>query len=169
MRISLIAAVARNRVIGRRDDLPWRLPEDLRRFKQRTLGHHLVLGRVTWEAVGALPGRKTIVLSHTPVDLPDGVRRAANLEEALEIARAAGEDEVFIGGGGMVYRSALPLADRLYLTRVHAEVEGDVTFPSLDSEEWLEVEREDFAADERHAHSFSICVLDRVRAAAGER
>ncbi len=163
MRISLIAALDEEGFIGREGGLPWHLPDDLRHFRRLTMGHHVIVGRRTFESIGrALPGRTLLVLSRAPaLDLPDGVRSVASLDQALDRARAAGDEEVFIAGGASVYRDALPLADRLYLTRVHARVGGDVRFPPLPPEPWREVAREDHPADAAHAHAFSFTVLER--------
>ena len=133
MIVSLIVGRARNGVIGRDGDLPWRLPADLAQFKRRTMGHHLVMGRRTFESLpGILPGRPHLVLSRDPSYAHEGIRVFATLEDALAAAEAAGDDETFVIGGGAVYREALPRASRVYLTRVHADVEGDVTFDDLD-------------------------------------
>lgn len=162
MKVALIVGRARNGVIGCDGDLPWRLPADLAQFKRRTMGHHLIMGRRTFESLpGILPGRPHIVLSRDPSYAPEGVRVCSSLEQALSVARTAGDDEAFVIGGGAVYREALALADRVYLTHVHADVEGDVTFDALESSTWVEVEREDNDADERHAHPFSVCVYER--------
>jgi len=164
MKVSLIVARARNGVIGRQGDLPWRLPADLAEFKRRTMGHHLIMGRRTLESLpGILPGRPHVVLSRDAGFRRDGIHVCSSLDAALEVARAAGDDEAFVIGGGVVYREALRVADRVYLTRVHADVEGDVTFDELDAELWSEIEREDKKADDRHAHSFSVCVYERRR------
>jgi len=161
MTISLIVAVARNRVIGREGDLPWHLPADLKRFKALTMGHHLVVGRKTWEEVGKpLPGRVMVVVTRDPGYRPEGVIVVHSLEQALEVAR--GDDEVFIAGGGEIYRQALPLVDRMYVTRIHAEVVGDTTFPEVDLNRWRLVEREDHEVDERHEHPFSFEVYERA-------
>ncbi len=168
MRLSVIAAVAENGVIGRGNGLPWRLPADLRRFKELTMGHHLVVGRKTFESIGrALPGRTLVVVTSGRPELPEGCRRAASIDEALAIARRAGDDEVFVGGGGQIYRQTLGRADRLYLTRVGAPFEGDVRFPEFDPAGWRLVEREERTADERHAVPFAFEVYDRAEAAAG--
>ena len=163
MRVSLIAALADNGVIGKGGALPWHLPADLGRFKRLTMGHHLILGRKTFDSIGrALPGRHMVVLSRGRPRLPAGVRRAASLETALERARAAGDDEAFVAGGAEIYRLALPLADRLYLTRVHAEVAGDVWFPDVEWSRWQRLESEDHAADERHEWPFTVEVWART-------
>jgi dihydrofolate reductase len=162
MVVSIIAAVAENGVIGRDGDLPWRLPADLRFFKRVTMGHHLVMGRKTWASIGRpLPGRTLVVLTRDrALEIP-GVHVVHALPEALALARAAGDREAFVIGGADVFARALPLADRLYLTRVHADVAGDVRFPAFDDGAFVEVAREDHAADEQHAHAFSICTLER--------
>lgn len=163
MRVSLIVGRARNGVIGRDGDLPWRLPADLAQFKRRTMGHHLIMGRKTFESLpGVLPGRPHLVLSRDPSYAPQGVTRCGALDEALRIARDAGDDEAFVIGGGAVYRQALGLADRVYLTRVDTQVDGDVTFDELDPARWSEVERTEHAADARNTYAFSVCVYDRT-------
>ncbi len=148
--LCLIAAVARNGVIGRGGKLPWHLRADLRRFKQLTTGHPLIMGRRTFESIGRpLPGRRSIVLSRgaaTAQDLPPGVLVAADLAEALALARDASRD--FVAGGASVFAAALPRADVLYLTRVEADVLGDVVFLPLD---WDRVVRERFVL-EREEH-----------------
>lgn len=162
MRVTLIAAVAENGTIGRGGALPWHLSADLRRFKRLTLGHHLVVGRKTFEAIGRpLAGRKMVVVTRRRTYRPDGVEVAGSLEEALERAAAAGEDEVFIAGGGEIYRQSLPLAQRLHLTRVHARIPGDTRFPPLDETAWEMVEREDHAADEKNPYPYSFLVYER--------
>src|SRR5215213_872903 len=126
MRISIIAAVAENGIIGRKGQLPWRLSDDLRRFKQQTMGHTIIMGRRTWESIGrALPGRQTVVVSRRPDFRTnvEGVETAIDLNQALAIAQAAGDEEVFIIGGAELYRESFSRANRLYLTRVCASVE----------------------------------------------
>ena len=160
MTVSMIVAVASNGVIGMDNMLPWRLPRDLQEFKRVTMGHHLIMGRKTFEGVGALPGRTTLVLSRRPISLPDGVSHASSIEEALSMAEAAGDDEAFIAGGGEVYHQAIGLTDRLYLTRVHVELAGDTLFPEIE-QSWREVSRLDVEMDERHAFPFTFHVYDR--------
>jgi dihydrofolate reductase len=158
----VIAAVARNGTIGVDNRLPWRLPADLRHFKSLTMGHHLVMGRKTFESAGALPGRVTIVVTRRGLPAPPvGVLVAESLDRALELARAAGEEEVFVGGGAEIYREALDRADRLYLTRIDADFSGDTTFPELDPAQWREVETRSFPPDEKNPHPFSFIILDR--------
>ena len=161
MRLSIIVAVAENGVIGRDGDLPWHLPDDLRRFKQTTMGHTLLMGRRTCDSIGrALPGRRSIVLSRDPTYRPPtGVTRAATFEEALAIAADA--EELFVIGGATVYEVALPRADRLLLTLVHGQVEGDARFPHFNAREWRLVDEERHARDERHAFAFTVRTFER--------
>jgi len=163
MNLSLIVAVADNGVIGHNNELPWRLPRDLKRFKSLTMGHHLLLGRKTFEAIGRpLPGRTMVVLSRQVITLPDEVQRVGSLDEAIEIARCAGETEAFVAGGEEVYRLALPQADRIHLTRVHCEVNGDAHFPDIEREEWAERAREHYPVSEENSIPLTFFVLDRM-------
>jgi len=140
MIISLVVAMARNRVIGRAGTIPWDLPADRRRFRELTMGHSLIMGRKTFESIGRpLPGRETIVVTRQAGYRAAGCLVAHSLAEAL--AQARGSDEVFVCGGGELYREALPLAGRLYLTLLAAEVEGDTFFPELPAEQFREVAR----------------------------
>lgn len=144
-RISIIAAMAANRVIGIANRLPWRLPADLQHFKKLTLGHHILMGRKTWESLpGKLPGRTHVVISRDPGYRADGALIAHSLEEAL--AACNGDDEVFFIGGENLYRQALPLASRLYLTEIQQDFSGDAWFPEL-APEWRESERRREATD----------------------
>ncbi len=162
MKLSIIVAVADNGVIGHRNDLPWRLPADLRRFKALTMGHHLLLGRKTFDSIHqSLPGRTMVVISRGHPELPGGVLLARSLEEAIDIARAAGDDEAFVGGGGEIYRLALPHADRIYLTRVHGTFDGDTELPSYDESEWELISQDDRPADEKNPCEHSFLVLER--------
>lgn len=170
MRISIIAAVARNGVIGVDNDLPWKLPSDFRSFKSLTLGHTLLMGRRTFESVDSkpLPRRTTIVLSRRPRSFPAGVHGVDSFERGVALARQLGEDELFIAGGEGVYRAALSIADRMVLTRIDADVEGDTYFPEFCDSDWREVSREEFAADDRHAYAFAITILEPVAASRAE-
>ena len=152
--LSVIAAMARNRVIGRDNQLPWHLPADLQHFKATTLGKPMIMGRRTWESLpGLLPGRPHIVVTRDPGYRAEGARVAHSLEQAIELAAGLG-DEVMLIGGAELYAQALPLADRLYLTEVDAEVDGDAWFPEFDPADWSLLSREDHAADERNAHPY---------------
>jgi dihydrofolate reductase len=141
-RITLVAAVADNGVIGAAGGIPWRIPEDFAHFKRVTLGHTLVMGRATYESIGRpLPGRTTIVLTRDPAWTADDALVAASLEEALAIADDL-PGEVMVAGGAAVYAAALPLADAQILTEIHLCPEGDTAYPAWDRSEWVEVRRE---------------------------
>jgi dihydrofolate reductase len=165
-RIALIAALAQNGVIGRDNQLPWHLPEDLRYFKAITLGKPIIIKRRTFESIGRpLPGRANIVVTSQPGWSAEGVHTAAGpaqaLQQAAQIARREGVDEVVVIGGAELYRALLGRADRLYLTRIHADVEGDACFPAFDEALWREVSRRDCAAGEGNAFAYSFVVYDR--------
>jgi dihydrofolate reductase len=154
--LSVIAAMARNRVIGLDNRLPWQLPADLQHFKQLTMGKPMIMGRRTWESLpGLLPGRPHIVVSRDPDYQAAGAMVAHSLEQALAVAGELG-DEVMLIGGANLYVQALPLADRLYLTLVDAEVDGDAWFPEFDEDDWVLEQREEHAADERNRHPYSF-------------
>lgn len=141
MRVVIVAAVGRNRVIGVEGGLPWRIPEDLARFKEMTMGHALVMGRATFESIGRpLPGRSNIVLTHRHGWSHDGVDVAGSFEEAHGIAADRGQD-VFVAGGAEVYRQALELAHSMELTEVDASPDGDTWFPEVDWGAWEETSR----------------------------
>lgn len=161
MIVSLVAALASNRVIGRGDGLPWHLPDDLKHFKRLTTGHTVIVGRKTFETSGALPNRRWIVVTRQPDYAPEGAEVAPDLDRAL--AMAAGEAEVFVAGGGEIFRLALPRADRMYLTHIDAAVEGDTTFPAFDPDDWTVVESVHHPIDDRHAYSFTIRTYQRRR------
>jgi dihydrofolate reductase len=162
VRISLIVAMAENGVIGRAQQLPWHLPDDLKRFKALTLGKPILMGRRTYESIGrALPGRRNLVMSRSgfaPAETTlEGV---ASLREALE--RCADASELCVIGGAEVFRQALPLATHLHLTRVHAQLEGDVRFPEFDQGDWRQLACVAHAADERHAWPMSFVDFERL-------
>ena len=160
MRVSLIAAVAENGVIGRDGDLPWRLPDDLANFKRLTLGKPVIMGRKTWESLGRpLPGRHNVVMTRQENYYAPGASVVASAAAALDLLE--GESEVMVIGGSAVYEEFLGRADRIYLTEVDAEVDGDVCFPALDKTAWTEVSSEYHDADDRHAHAFRFVQLDR--------
>jgi dihydrofolate reductase len=161
MMISLIAAVANNGVIGRNNGLPWRIRDDMRYFVNKTLGHHVIMGRKNYEAMGKpLPRRPNIVLSRNP-----SFRAACpvthSLAEALTIAKAAGEEEAFVIGGAQIYAEALPIADVFYRTRVLADVPGDIFFPVFEQDEWDVRSEPEHPADEHNEHAFVIETLTR--------
>lgn len=163
MRLSLIVAMSRGRIIGRSGDLPWHLPADLARFKRLTMGHHLIVGRRTWESIGRpLPGRRMIVVSRNRrLELPEEVLRAGSLDEALEMAEASADEEVFIGGGASLYGEALERIDRLYLTEIDAAVEGDTQFPPWDRTRWVLLSREERHRDADNPHPLRFLVYER--------
>mgnify|MGYP001582164026 FL=1 len=160
--ISVIAALAENRVIGVNNTLPWRLPNDLKHFRRLTTGHAIILGRKNYESIGKpLPERTNIVITRNRDYAAPGCRIAHSLDAAFAIA---GDDpEVFVIGGAEIYRAALTRADRLYLTRVHAAIAGDTTFPEFDETEWREISRERHERDERHAYAYSFVMMERVK------
>jgi len=164
MAVSLIVAVSSDGTIGRDGGLPWYLPADLKHFKQTTMGHHLIIGRRTWEEVGKpLPGRTMVVVTRSLRFAPKGAQVVRSVEQALELA--ASDDEPFIGGGAQIYRVALArdLVDRIYLTRIHAEIEGDTHLPEIDLEAWELVSEEHHEADEKNEFPYSFLVYDRKR------
>ena len=158
-RISIISALASNRTIGINNTLPWRLPEDLKYFKALTLGHHILMGRKTYESIGKpLPGRTTVIITRGNFPAPEGVKIAHSLQEAVDVSGA--DEEVFFVGGAELYAQALALADRLYLTEIQADVEGDAWFPDYDRAQWREVSR-DRRADEASGLEYHFVVYDR--------
>ena len=164
--LALIAALARNRVIGRDNRLPWRLPADLRFFKQTTMGKPLLMGRHTWESIGRpLPGRRMIVLSRDPACRAPGCSVARSLDEGVELAGAV--PEIMVIGGATLYRQTLPRAERLYLTRVEADVLGDVWFPDWNEPDWRLVWEEAHPADADHVWPYRFQRLERVGRVSG--
>ncbi|MEZ4958373.1 MAG: dihydrofolate reductase [Saprospiraceae bacterium] len=162
--ISAIVATAKNNIIGRNNEIPWYLPADLQYFKRTTIGHHIIMGRKSFESIGRpLPKRTNIVITRDPFFVATGCIVVHSLREALDLAGANGEEEAFIIGGGEIYKMALPLLDRIYLTEVDVKMDGDVFFPDLNLEEWLEVSREPHEADEKNAYNYAFVVLERVR------
>jgi dihydrofolate reductase len=161
MIVSLIVAMEQDRGIGRDNRVPWHLGDDLNLFRKNTMGHHLVMGRKTYESIGRpLPGRTMVVLSRQAGIAVPGILNAASLEDALQIARQAQDDEVFIIGGGEVFAQALPLARRIYLTQVHASVACDTFFPEINLGRWV-VRRECFQPkDEKNDYPFTFQMLE---------
>ena len=164
MIVSLLVAMDEQRGIGIDNRLPWHLSADLRHFKARTMGHHLIMGRKTFESIGRpLPGRTIIVVSRNPGYRPEGSLSAASLEEALSLARAQGEDEAFVVGGSEIFTLALPFADRIYLTEVHAVTAADVFFPEFDLDDWVETSSFFHPTDEKNDYAFTFRQLERKR------
>lgn len=159
--ISIIAAMDRNRLIGRDGDLPWRLPADFRHFKATTMGHHLIMGRRTFESMpGILAGRTIVVVTRQNDYGAEGALVASSIDDALEMSR--GDDEIFIAGGALIYRQALAIVDRMYLTFIDAAFEGDTWFPEWDASLWKEVSRVDHEPDEKNRWPYAFVVLERV-------
>jgi len=158
-KVTVIAAVAENGVIGVENRLPWHLPDDLRHFRALTRGHAIIMGRRNYESIGRpLPERNNIVITRNPDFTAPGCQVVHSLEQALA---AATSQEVFVIGGAEVYRQALPIADKLVITVVHAAVAGDVSFPEYPANAWREITRERHEADERHAYAYSFVTYER--------
>lgn len=167
-RVAMIVAVAQNRVIGRNNELPWRLPGDLPRFKRITMGKPVIMGRATFDSIGKpLPGRDNIVVSRDVGLRIEGAAVVATPTAALDLARIIAVekklDEVIVMGGGQIYAQLLPQADRLYLTKVLADVDGDAWFPACDASEWTQISSENVAASGENPYPFCYVTLDRVR------
>ena len=161
MKISLIVAASNNNVIGVNGELPWHLPVNLRRFKATTMGKPMIMGRATFASIGrALPGRKSIVMSRQPAFAAEGCEIASSVEQA--IACAGDVEETMVIGGGKIYELFLPVATRIYLTRIDVNIDGDAFFPTLDAREWTTIESEAFPATDQQALGFSIMTLQRV-------
>ena len=161
MRIALIVAMAENRVIGRNNQLPWRIPADLRHFKALTLGKPVIMGRKTYESIGRpLPGRDNIVVTADSGYQAEGCQVVHSMEQALEAAGSC--EEAMIIGGANLYRQTLENADRLYLTLVKAEPEGDTWFPEIELQQWREIERQAHTADESNEYDYDFVVLERA-------
>jgi len=167
IKTSLIVAVTENGVIGKDNDMPWKISSDLQYFKKVTMHKPIVMGRKTFQSIGKpLPGRVNIVITRDTKFAEEGVITAHSVEMALDVAKSMAEvkglKEVMVIGGAQIYALCLPEADRLYFTRIHADIEGDAHFPELDPKEWLEYSREDHKAGEKDSHDYSFIVLDRV-------
>ena len=167
LRLALMVAKSANNVIGRNNKLPWYLPNDLKYFKAVTMGKPIIMGRKTWESLGKpLPGRTNIVITRQSEYVAEGAKVVPDLQAALDmaenIALIEGQDEVVVIGGGEIYALALPRADRLYVTEVHAEIDGDAWFPEFDASEWQEAGREDFSASGPNPYDYSFVLLSRI-------
>ena len=161
---AIVAAMGSNREIGLGKGLPWHLPADLKHFKNLTLGHHLIMGRATYESIGRLlPDRTMIVVTRQRDYRAPGCLVAHTIEDAIALAESRDETEAFVIGGAQVYAQSLLIADRLYLTQVHTRVACDVHFPDFDRAEWQEVERREHPADENNGHPFTFSTLERAR------
>jgi dihydrofolate reductase len=161
MKISLIVAMSSNRAIGLDGQMPWHLSADLKRFKQITMGHPIIMGRKTFDAIGKpLPGRTNIIVSRNPSYKPEGCIAVDNVEAAINHGCRL-SDEVFVIGGATLYEATLPLADTLYITQINQEFKGDTFFPDVDSNHWIEVEREDVVDDAKVGFTYSFLKLQK--------
>ena len=167
MKLALIVAMAQNRVIGVNNKLPWYLPNDLKYFKAITMGKPIIMGRKTYDSIGKpLPGRTNIIITRDQNYSAEGCSIVHSLDQALTLAESVavidGQEEVIVIGGEQIYQLALPRADRLYLTRVIANISGDAYFPEIDSGDWQETASEGFEAEGPNPYDYSFTVLDRV-------
>jgi dihydrofolate reductase len=161
-RISLIVAMAKNRVIGKNNTLPWHLPADLKHFKALTMGHHIVMGRKTYESIGKpLPGRTAVVVTRNAEYAIPGVTVVNSIETA--ISACGSDDEIFVIGGAELYRQVIGFADRIYLTEIDADISGDAHFTGFDHKLWDEIGRESHSPDEKNHYSFDFVVYDKKR------
>jgi dihydrofolate reductase len=159
MIISIVVAISENHVIGKDNQLLWHMPNDLKHFKEITTGHTVIMGRKTYDSVGKpLPKRRNIIITRQSITI-EGCEVVNSIEAALALCK--GEEEVFIVGGAEIYRQAMKLTDRIYLTIIHKEFEGDSFFPEINKIEWEEVSREDHQPDEKNALSYSFITLER--------
>ena len=165
MIISAIAALSKNKVIGKNNDLPWRLPDDMKFFMETTKGHHVILGRKNYDSLHEkykpLPERTNIVITRQNGFQAPGCIVLHAIEPALKIAEKNSEEECFIIGGAEIYQLAMPHTTRLYLTEIDAHIDGDTYFPDIRKEDWTEMSRKHHPADQRHAYAFDIVVYDR--------
>jgi dihydrofolate reductase len=160
--ISLIVAMDEKRGIGKAGKLPWRLSADLKRFRELTMGHHMIVGRKTFESIGKpLPGRQMIVVTRNAGFKADGCLVAGSVQAAFVLAQERSETEVFVIGGAEIYSQTIDAADRLYLTQVHAEVDADTFFPELDCDSWRETQSVFHPADEKNQYAFTFKMLER--------
>jgi len=162
MKISCIVATAKNNVIGKNNEIPWHLPADLKYFKKITTGHHIIMGRNCFESIGrALPKRTNVIITRDMFYTVSNCLIAHSIGEALSIAEDNGEEEAFIIGGGQIYEQTIDIWDKLYLTEVDLDVEGDVFFPQTDMSEWKLSKKQDCTKDEKNLHNYSFRQYER--------
>jgi dihydrofolate reductase len=160
-RISIIVAMAKNRVIGANNAIPWHLPGELKMFKTITMGHHIIMGRNTWKSIGRLlPGRTTVIVTRRHDYHVPGAIVADTLDTAIAACR--NDDEIFVIGGAQLYAAALPRADRIYLTQVDADVKGDALMPQFDLAQWREHSSQAFSADDKNPYNYKLTIYDRI-------
>lgn len=166
MTISMIAALAKNGVIGKANDLPWHLPDDMKYFMNTTKGHHVIMGRKNYESLPEkfrpLPNRVSIVVTRQKDYQAKGCSIVHQLEEGVKLAEANGEQELFIIGGAEIYKLGMPLADQLYLTEIDATIDGDTIFPLYRKELWKEISRQHHPADDRHQFAFDFVIYKKI-------
>jgi dihydrofolate reductase len=163
MLISLIAAVDQKGGIGKDNRLPWHLTDDLKNFRRLTMGHHVLMGRKTYQSSqGKMPGRHLIVLTHSSDFQAPDAQIVSSLDAGIQLAQAAGETELFVIGGAQVFAQALPLANRLYYTEVHADANADTFFPPFDRAQWKEISRQDFPAGLKNDYAFTILLFEKA-------
>lgn len=163
MILSAIVAISNNNVIGKDNELPWYLPADLKYFKKITINHPVIMGRKSYEAIGQpLPKRTNIVLTQDPYYLSSNILIAHSIEEALALAYDLESDEVFVIGGAMIYEICLPLLDRLYITEIHADFDGDTFFPDWNREEWNLISEEHHSSDKKNEFDYSFKIYERI-------
>lgn len=161
--IALIAAFTQNRVLGKDNQLVWNLPKDMRFFKTKTMGYPVVMGRKTFESFGKLlPGRTNIIVTRNPAYHAEGAVVVSSLEEAIAEAKKHTSDTIFVAGGSEIYHQALPVADTMYLTHIHTDLDGDAFFPDFPESEWQVAEKEMIPADGKHAYSFDFVTWKRL-------
>jgi dihydrofolate reductase len=163
MKIILIVAKAKNQVIGKDNQLIWKLSADLKRFKNLTTGHHILMGRKTYDSLGKpLPNRTHLIITRNPdFQVPEGHHAFSSLEDAVIFCNKIGVEKLFVIGGGQIYREALPICDKLEITEVNAEPEGDTFFPEINPNQWKEVEREEFSADEKNEYPYAFVTYEK--------
>ncbi len=163
MILSAIVAISNNNVIGKDNELPWYLPADLKYFKKITINHPVIMGRKSYEAIGQpLPKRTNIVLTQDPYYLSSNILIAHSIEEALALAYDLESDEVFVIGGAMIFEICLPLLDRLYITEIHADFDGDTFFPDWNREEWNLISEEHHSSDKKNEFDYSFKIYERI-------
>jgi len=163
VKISLVVAADENNVIGNANKLPWHLPKDLKHFREVTTNHPIIMGRKTNEAIGrALPDRRNIVITRQKEYKMEGVEVVPSLDKALKEAAMGEGDEAFVIGGGEIFRLTMPIAQKIYFTRIHDTFDGAVTFPKLETNEWKEVSSQRYEADEKNPHAYTFLVYERI-------
>ena len=164
MTISLVVAASENNAIGKNNQLIWHLPNDLKFFKNTTWGFPVIMGRKSFESVNKpLPGRTNIVITTNPDWKVETVIVVKNLKDAIQKAAETNSKQIFIIGGGEIYKQSMDIADSIYITRVHADLEGDTFFPEIDKSKWKLTSNQDFEADEKHAYSYSFQIWKKYR------